>query len=124
MKNLFGMDIAKIINQEVKSCGNLQQGTLRSITPAPLDPLDLDNGEAITFTEHTFQGFLEQVEERREDMVSAGFISKLLMLGDSINPKITPKVNDEVTFDGINYTLTMLMERDGAGATYVFRVRL
>lgn len=124
MNKLFGLDIAKIVNNEIKSCGNLQKGTLRSITPAVLDPLNLDDGCNYTFTEHSFQGFIEQVEMRREDMVPAGFMSKLLILGGSISPKIVPKVNDEITMNSINYTLTRLLERDGASATYVFRVEL
>ena len=130
MPNLFGLDIAKLVADGIAQAGNLRPGTLTHVVgPGARDPNNPNAGRQPVTTTHSFQGFVEVRAVRRDDTLIAEPRPILTILGATLNPPIDfpagPDVDlgDKATIDGMTYTLVRLIERDPAGATYVFEVR-
>ncbi len=121
MPKIFGLDIAKLVNDSISSAGDVRPGTLSHNTgPRVRDPENLTGGIRSTVTTHDIRGFVEQKEIRRPGQVSTVFESTVSIFGDSVNPKVAPTVNDTVIMDGVTYSLVKLLELDPASALYVF----
>ena len=124
MANLFGLDIAKIVNDSITSAGNVRPGVLTHNGPPNVrDPENPSAGIQPTLTTHNIRGFVEQKEVRRSGQVGALFVSTVSILGESVNPKIIPEVNDIVVIDDVTYSLVELTARDPALALYEFRAQ-
>lgn len=122
MGKLFGIDIAKLVNDSIVSAGNVRPGTLHHSGPPHVrDPENLTDGNQPTITTHSIRGFVEKREVRRSGQVGALFVSVVAILGESVNPKIVPKVNDVVVIDNETYTLIELLALDPALALYEFK---
>ncbi len=121
MVKLFGIDIAKQVNDAVRDAGGLRPGTLSKTAPGSRTAGSLTSGANPTTTTHTFQGFVETKEDRRPGQVGASSMAVMTILGASVSPVAVPEVNDTVTMDGAAYTLLELLSRDPAAATYEFR---
>ena len=107
MANLFGLDIAGIVNSAINSAGGLLNGTL-------------ENREGNTFT---LSGFLERKQVRRPDTMITEPVAVLFILGASLPSGIIPKVNDKVTIDGKSWILLELLKVDPAKTLYEFMVK-
>lgn len=118
MANLFGVDIAKEIANAFS--GELKSGVLHKKTPGTRTAGSLTAGTNPASADHTFEGFDELREVRREGQVSAESMVTISIFGASVDPLVVPEVNDEVTLESITYTLVELIERDPASALYVF----
>ena len=119
MPDLFGLDIAGIINTEIANAGGVRSGTLTKETPGTRTPGDLAGGTNPTSVAYTFNGFVEQ-------KATAGDLTQMSMavvtiLGASVTPTAVPEVNDRVLIDGITWELVELLSRDPAAAVYEFR---
>ena len=122
MPKLFGLDIAKIVNASIAAAGNVRPGVLHHSGPPYIrDPDNLTAGLVPTESTHDVRGFAETSEVRRPDQVGTLVRSVLYILGESVNPKIVPVVNDKVVMDGTTYSLVELLELDPASALYKFR---
>ena len=120
MPDLFGLDIAGIVNNALTSAGGLVSGTLTSYTPGTRS-VNRTGGTNPTSTSHTFQGFVEVQDGRQtEAVVSPATEVFVNIMGASVDPVAVPKVNDQVTIDGSTYTLTKLASLDPAEALYKF----
>lgn len=125
MPDLFGLDIAEIVNESIASAGNVRPGTLEHADyPYIRDPDSLTGGLKPTISIHAVRGFVETSEVRRPGQVGALFSSVVYILGASVNPKVVPKVNDTVIMDGGTYSLVELLELDPALALYKFRAEI
>jgi len=120
MVELFGIDIAKVVNDSITGAGGVRPGTLTKVTPGTRTGGSLTGGTNPTTTSHSFQGFVETKEVRRDGQVGAGIMAVVTMLGDSVSPTAVPTVNDTVLIDGVTYTLLELLSRDPAEAVYEF----
>ena len=120
MVELFGLDIAKVVNDEVTNAGGVRSGTLVKSIPG-VRGADLTDGTNPTSTTHTFKGFVQTKENRRPGQVGAAALSVVAILGASVSPVAVPEVNDEATVDGVTYVLVELLSRDPAEALYEFR---
>lgn len=121
MANLFGLDIAGIVNNAISSAGGVRPGILTKTTPGTRTPGDLIGGTNPTMTTHSFQGFVEQKSERRAGQVGASLGGQTVsILGASVSPAAVPAVNDSVTIDSVTYNLVELVSRDPAEALYEF----
>ncbi len=120
MADLFGLDIAGIINDEIAGSGGVLTGTLNKITPGTRTGGSLTDGTNPVITGHTFKGFVETREKRRKGQVSGDPVSVVTVLGASVSPAAVPEVNDSVILEGVTYTLTELLSRDPAAAVYEF----
>lgn len=120
--NLFGLDIAGIIASELAAAGNLRPGTLTKTENGAPNPADPTGPPTQTTTTLSFQGFVELGTKRisQERVVQNG--NFLTIIGASIADRVAPSIGDKATLDSFTYELVELMERDPAGATYVFRV--
>ncbi len=120
MADLFGLDIAGIVNDAMVEAGGLRPGTLTRITAGTRTPGSLTAGTNPTPTTHSFEGFVERREVRRGGQVGASAEPVVTLLGASVSPTAVPQVNDRVTVDGQTFTLVELLERDPASAVYEF----
>lgn len=123
MPDLFGIDIAGILNTEIANAGGLPQGTLTKVTRGTRTSGSLTAGLSETPTTHTFNGFLEQGQVRIPGTRATETGDFITILGASVTPTAVPGVNDTVVLEGQTYELVELMVRDPAAATYMFRVK-
>lgn len=122
MVKLFGIDVAKEVHDGIKRAGGLPSGTLTHKVPGTRSPGDLGGGTNPTTSTHSFQGTLERKVRRSRGTAVAEPMDVLMIVGNSLSPAVVPAVGDEASIDGTTRTLTELLERDPAGATYEFRV--
>ena len=121
MVELFGLDIAKVVNDEVTNAGGVRDGSLAKQIPGTRTGGSLTGGTNPTTTTHTFKGFVQTKEVRRSGQLGAGALAVVAILGASISPVAVPEVNDEATVDGVTYVLVELLSRDPAEALFEFR---
>ncbi len=125
MPNLFGLNIAKIVNDSITLAGGVLSGTLTKPVAGTRTPGSLTGGTNPTTTTHTFEGFIEdKTETRREgSLVSEGgkFVS---ILGDSIDPVAEPNQGDEILIESITYRILAIVGRDPAAALFECRVEV
>lgn len=121
MAELFGLDIAEIVNDSITAAGGVRPGSLLKTTPGTRTGGSLTGGTNPVTTVHTFQGFSETKENRRTGQVGAMSLGIVTILGKSVLPFAVPEVNDVATIDGVDWTLLELMSRDPAEAVYEFR---
>lgn len=120
MANLFGVDIAQILADSIAGAGGVRPGTLTKVTPGSRTGGSLTDGTNPTTTVHSFQGFVETKEARRDGQVGAGIMAVVTVIGKSVLPFAAPEVNDTALIDGVTYTLLELLSRDPAEAVYEF----
>lgn len=120
MANLFGLNIAKIINDSIASAGGVLSGTLTHYTPGARTPGDPAAGLNPTSTAHSFKGFFELKEVRRKGQIDTQVTPVVTLLGASISPAVVPIVNDVVIIDGRTLRLVELRSADPASAVFEF----
>lgn len=120
MPDLFGVDIAKAINDALGK--HLVDLTLTSWTPGTRTSTARTSGTNPTSTTATGKGIIEDYDSNQIDgtRVHVGD-RKILILGKSIDP-LVPKPNDQITIEGSTYRV-MRVKRDPAAATYSCQVR-
>jgi len=121
MANLFGLDIAKIVANEIKAAGGLVSCTLTHITKGTRTAGDLTGGTNPTTTTHSCQGFVETKTKRMTGTLVEEPMSVVTIIGGSIKPAVVPSPTDTIDVDGVVWTLYELISRDPASAVYEFR---
>ncbi len=121
MPDLFGLDIAGIINTEIANAGGVLAGTLTKTTPGARTGGQLTGGTNPATSAHAFNGFVETKEDRRPGQVGAMSMAVVTVLGASVSPAAVPEVNDTAVLDGVTYTLVELLSGDPATAVFEFR---
>lgn len=131
MPDLFGLDIAGMVNDALTSAGGLVPGALLRAQEADTghgqirDPDNPTAGLAVSSPVQiaTFQGFLERVTSTRRTgtavVVAGEYVS---ILGASVTPMTVPLVGDVVQIEGHPFKLLELSDRDPAAALYTFKV--
>jgi hypothetical protein len=123
MAQLFGLDIAQIVDDSIQQAGGVLNGTLTKYAPGTRTPGNLSGGTNPAPTDYPFRGFLENRSESRINgtlVRAAGeFVS---ILGASLPAGIEPETTDEVTIEGTTYRVLEITERDPAAALYMLRV--
>lgn len=123
MANLFGLDIAGIVNDAITTAGGVLDGTLTKVTPGTRTPGTITGGTNPGTANHAFKGFLSNSTRIRRDNtlveVSGEFLS---ILGASLPSGVVPEPTDIANIESTNYRLIELMDRDPAAALYTFRV--
>lgn len=117
--SLFGLDIASIVDSSIASAGGVLPGTLLRSVPGSRATGNLSGGNNPTTESYAFRGFAETTGSRRSGSTTASVMSTVSILGASV--PVVPAVNDEAQLEGKTWTLLELVERDPAGALYVFR---
>lgn len=110
MPKLFGIDIAKEVNDGIRAAGNLRPLTLTKITPGTRVAGSLTAGTAPTSANYTGYGFVEDGPgtQEHEGTLTQVRTRSVSILGDSLSGGVRPDPNDTVTFndaDGGSYRL-------------------
>jgi hypothetical protein len=121
MAELFGIDIAAVVADSIAAAGDLRPGTLTKSTPGSRTGGQLTAGTNPTTASHSFRGFVERRDARRQGQVGREPMSIVTILGASVSGGAAPEVNDVATVDGTAYVLLELISRDPASAVYEFR---
>lgn len=121
MPNLFGLDIAGIVDNALQSAGGLRVGTLTRGTQTTRNSTNLTGGTRPSTQAFSFRGFAEKRNEVRQGgtLVRSGglFVS---ILGASI--EVEPQSGDVISIDGNTFTVVALESVDPANALYVCKV--
>lgn len=119
MPKLFGLDIAKIVDDSIQSAGGVLTGTFHKRAGTTRDANNLTGGVRPTFTDSTIRGFLERrTDIRIDDTLVTQDGDRVSILGNSLGA-IVPEAGDEVTFENERYKITRIRTRDPAAALYV-----
>ena len=92
---LFGINIAQELADAIEDAGNVRVGSLVTTTSGTRSPGDLSGGTNPTNTTHSFNGFVEERSVRRQGALVAEYVSILTVLGESLDARVVPAVNDE-----------------------------
>lgn len=119
MPNLFGLDIAKLVNDSIAQAGGVRSGVLTKILPGTRG-VNPSAGTNPSTTTHNFKGFVELRTVRRKGQSVEQTLPVVTILGASVTPVAAPTVNDSVVIDGETYILLEMRKSDPAGAVFEF----
>lgn len=121
MPNLFGIDIAGIIGNELGP--SLLPATLIKVTASTRTPGSLTSGMNPTSLNYSVRGILSDYEDHQ---INGTLIVKgdkqVLLLGATIAGGQIPVAGDRVIIEGNTYNI-IKVSRDPAAATYTCQVR-
>ena len=116
MPNLFGLNIAKIIDDAIVGAGGVLTGTFHKRVEGTRTS-SLTGGTNPTFTDYPCRGFIEvKTNVRQDGTLVEDEGDRITLLGNSF--PVVPEQGDEVTMEGTRWTITKVYKRDPAGATY------
>ena len=126
MPNLFGIDIAGILNDAINSAGGLRPATLFKSVNGTRTPGNLGGGTNPTDPppESSCQVYVEKNTTRIEGTLAQTGGMTIGIIGASISPARVPEPSDEVLVDGVTYTIVSIREVDPADALYVCTVQV
>lgn len=126
MPNLFGIDIAGILNSALGSSGPapLLPATLSKIIEGDRDPDDLAAGPERTSSDYTATGMISSYSASKIDgTIIQANDREVMLLGASIEDGAIPEMGDRITIEGEEYVIVGIPDRDPAAATYTCQVR-
>jgi len=118
VSDLFGLDIAGLIHDNIKGAGGLLDGYVIRIVEGARDDNDLSAGPQRTEYNYNAHGMWEDYDHKDIDGVHVkdGF-RKALVLGKSLPAGFVPRIGDEVQFE-FERGIVRRVQRDPASATY------
>ena len=123
MPELFGLNIAEIVDTSLQSAGGVLTGTLTKFTPGTRTPGDISGGTNPTPTDYAIRGFIENRTSTRIGDSLIGQTGEFVsILGNSLPENIEPEEDDNVTIEGRTFRIIEVTQRDPAAALYVVRV--
>lgn len=116
MPNIFGANIASIVNREL---GPLVFDQVLVTTARTEDPADSTKIISVE-TEHACKGFIDDFADEWVNGTTVKVTDrKIVILGDSLPAGIVPEPGDKITAEGKRFTIVKDgVRRDPAGATY------
>ena len=121
-RKLFGTDIAKIVHQSMSK--GLSSAVLTKITLGARTSGSLTGGKAKTETDYPCKGFMDKsIRERMDGTVIAAGHFIVTLIGDSIQSRAVPELNDKVTIYDKTYDIVGPIGGDPALATYELEVK-
>lgn len=131
-KKLFGLDIAKLVNDNITKAGGLESLTLTKYTSGTATVGALTEGTNDSPSSSTGQGIIETISEkedglllrgtgRRPKTLVEGATAIVTILGGSLPDGVIPEANDQVTIDGATYEI-LTAEADPAQASFECQV--
>ena len=125
MPDLFGLDLAGIVEAAIDSAGGLLPATLIKVRPGARTPGDLASGTNADATSYPTQGIAQPGSDR--DFAGSSWQATRLqrctitLLGAPLTRAgVAPEVDDQVTIEGQTWTIKVQDPdgRDPAGAVY------
>lgn len=118
MPNLFGLDIARLVDDSLSAAGGVLTGTLTKRTSGTRTPGSLTAGTNPTETSHAFRGFIASRTTSRRGGTAAETSGRFVtILGASISPAAVPEPSDRVTIEGETFDV-LSVTRDPAAAVF------
>ena len=122
MVQLFGVDIAQILNDAISS--GLLDLTVIELVDSVLDPSDPTAAPTRTPINHIGKGILSDFSDfHREDTTILDGDRKITIIANSLVPFIKPIPGFRITISGQTYDIVGPVETDPAEATFVCQVR-
>lgn len=122
MPDLFGLDIAGIINEAIGDAGGvLSLVLIKTVQGArKANPTE---GFDTTEISYPCNGFMDKKNARRvKGTLTKMDLNIVVILGASLQSGIVPEQGDKITIEGETLKIDTLPERDPAAATYNCRV--
>lgn len=121
MPDLFGLDIAGIINDSISSAGGVLDLTLIK-TVQGVRKANPTEGYETTVTSHPCNGFKDEKKAgRKGQTMTKQEESIVVILGDSLPAGTIPEQGDQITIEGETLRIDEIPKRDPAAATYSCR---
>lgn len=124
MPDIFGLNLAKIIDDSIVKAGGTNTGVLIKTIGGVRTPGNLTGGTNNTTQNYDFRGFRDNSTNKRrsgETVKAAG--ETVSIFGNSLPAGVEPEANDKVTIEGITFEVLEVKERDPAAALYVLEVK-
>lgn len=124
MPVLFGLDIAKIVNDSIREAGGVLDVTLTKIALAEPPEGDLSSGGVVTQATYPCKGFFKVKSATRINRTIAQEGGELVsILGASLPEGVEPETDDFVTIENDTYKIIAVIKRDPAAALYTMEVK-
>ncbi len=121
MPDLFGMDIAGMIADEIDKAGGVVPSTLRKMSPGTRDPSNPTSGTNPTYADHDCQAFMDTLASLRPETIVANASAVVNIIGASVEGGAIPETGDQVLIESLTFTV-LQASRDPAAAVYVCQV--
>lgn len=122
MPNLFGLDLAGIVNGAIESAGGVLPATLTKLRNGTRIPGDVAGGRSYDQTDYAARGFMAKGSRTPPGDLGSSTTATIVLLGASIEGGAVPEASDRVTIEGETWDVVSVA-RDPAAATYTLAVR-
>ena len=116
MPDLFGLDIASIVNSAIGDAGGLRPATLVKMTPGTRTGGSLSYGTNPTQASYTTSGIFEPSTAADAQTLTRRQRGTVMLLAKPLG-SVVPETGDQVTIEGAAYAVEAV-SRDPAAATY------
>ena len=124
MADIFGLDLAGIVNDAINDAGGLIPLTLLTRTGGTRTTGDPAGGRNATESPSTGQGIIEDyLDDEIDGTVVRQGDRRVLIMGASLPSGVVPSTNDSVTIEGRTYKIVGPVKRDPAAASYTCQAR-
>lgn len=118
MPDLFGLDIAGIVDDAIQSAGGVLVGQFIKVTEGSRTAGSVTAGRSETEVVYPCRGF---IDSRELSQTESSLVQKtgriVAIMGASIPDDIEPDLNDKVVMEGRTYEI-LATKRDPAAALY------
>jgi hypothetical protein len=124
MAELFGLDIAKLVNDGLAAAGGVLDAELIKVVAGSRTAGNLTGGTNPSERPLRCKGFYDDAQLSRlpETLVQKGD-RVAAILGASVPGRVEPEPGDKVTLEDETTTIQRIIERDPASALYLCQVR-
>ena len=124
MANLFGLNIAGLVNSSIAQAGGILDATLIKVTVGARTSGSITSGRAETRTTHAAKGIVSRFTqaELADTNINADDRA-IVLLGASIAGGQVPQRGDEITIDGTTTKIVRILSVDPAKAAYRCQTR-
>lgn len=119
-RNIFGADIAGKIDRSMSR--RLPRLTLTSFTPGTRTANNPSAGTNPTSTTHRGRGITIGLTSLRKDTILPESNDAILIIAESLRPRVVPKANDTITVGSVISTITDV-QTDPDAATHICQVK-
>lgn len=120
MPDLFGLDIAGIINDGIADAGGVLDVSLIKVTHGDRGSNSTGGEARIESAPIACKGFINnKTSMRKGDSLTTEENNSVLILGASLPAGTIPELNDKITVEGSTFQIIKTPKRDPAAATYI-----
>ena len=121
---LFGIDIAKVVNDAIASAGGVLDATLIKVTAGTRTAGSLTSGTNPTESPLRCKGFYDDAQKSRFPNTLVQKDTRIAaILGASVPGRVAPEPGDKITLENETSEVLEILERDPASALYLCLVR-